>query len=304
MEVKMDSVILELQRDALNRNVPISDLLRKALIIAHKLGIKEFETWISKELNGYGDRDEVPQYRHIKGEIKVWNSVHYDWEPVIFKETKYAELLSVRRCVQTIAEIENLIEKNKPSGSFQMPFGKELEEKLIEGMNIQTQITLLIQETDLVRILDTVRTIVLNWSLKLEEDGVKGEGLSFTTEEKKVAEMQSYNINNFYGPINALQIQQQTENSIQISSTSPIDLELLKTFISKLRATIPQLFISNDKALELKAEVETVETQSKSPNPKPNIIKQSLSSIRRILEGAGGNIAAQLLIELGKIIIS
>ena len=36
----MNSLVLELQRDALHKNVKVSDLLRKALVVAKKLEIK------------------------------------------------------------------------------------------------------------------------------------------------------------------------------------------------------------------------------------------------------------------------
>jgi hypothetical protein len=296
----MSSVVVELQRDALNRSFPVSDLLRKALVVSKKLSIGEFEIWLTNELNGYGEGQDVPKYRLVHGEIKGWNPYH-GWQPVYFEDTAIAEKLSIRACSQTIAEIESLIGRGQKSKTLQMPFPKELEMKLMRSMNVQTQVTIIVQESDLVRILDAVRTIVLNWALKLEEDGVKGEELTFTSEEKKSAEKGSYNINNFFGPVHAPHIQQQTENSIQISSTNIINLESVQTFIATLKANVPQLSLQQEQASELNSEIETVESQTKSPKPKPGIIREALGSIGRILEGAGGTIAAQLIIELGKL---
>lgn len=54
----LGSVVLELQRDALDRSVPITDLLRKAYVIAKKLHITDFEVWAGQELNGYKDVNE------------------------------------------------------------------------------------------------------------------------------------------------------------------------------------------------------------------------------------------------------
>jgi hypothetical protein len=47
----MSSVIVELQREALDRNVHVSDLLRKALVVARNLALTEFQSWIELELN-------------------------------------------------------------------------------------------------------------------------------------------------------------------------------------------------------------------------------------------------------------
>ncbi len=297
----MSSVIVELQKDVLDRSLPLSDLLRKALIIARKLNIKEFETWTSSELNGYGDGQEIPKYRTIHGEIKGHNPYH-GWQPVIFPDTTIAEKLSTRPCNQTIAEMESLIKKDKNGASLYMPFSKYMEKKFMDALEIPVEVTLVVPMTEVIRILDVVRTILLNWSLKLEEDGVKGEGLTFTTQEKQAAEKQSYNINNFYGPVNSPQIQQQTNHSIQISNYSNGDVEEINTFIKKLQSEVTNLTLQQDKVAELRSEIDTVESQTRSPKPKQGIIKQGLSSIRTILEGAGGHIAAQLIIEVGKLL--
>jgi hypothetical protein len=44
---------LELQRDALERSIAVSDLLRKALVVSRKLGIDSIQEWLNSELNGY-----------------------------------------------------------------------------------------------------------------------------------------------------------------------------------------------------------------------------------------------------------
>jgi len=56
----MPSLVEELQRDALNANAKVSDLLRKAKAIAVKLELPELEEWVEHELNGYPEGD-VPE---------------------------------------------------------------------------------------------------------------------------------------------------------------------------------------------------------------------------------------------------
>ena len=43
----MISIVLELQKEAMNPAVEISDLLRKAKFVARKLKISEIEEWIN-----------------------------------------------------------------------------------------------------------------------------------------------------------------------------------------------------------------------------------------------------------------
>ena len=104
----MKSIVIELQKDALDKNAAASDLLRKAFVVARKLKIKEFEDWISKELDGYSDNDIIPEYKEVEGEVRAWNPSH-GWQPIIFQDAEFAKMVSKRKSGQRIAEIESLL---------------------------------------------------------------------------------------------------------------------------------------------------------------------------------------------------
>lgn len=59
----MSKIVIELQQEALKSDFDIMSLLRKAYLVAKKLKLQEFKEWINNELNGYGDKDEIPKYR-------------------------------------------------------------------------------------------------------------------------------------------------------------------------------------------------------------------------------------------------
>jgi hypothetical protein len=65
---------------------------------------------------------------------------------------------------------------------------------------------------------------------------------------------------------------------------------------------LPGLGLKSEAGAEAEAEAKTVEVQLDSPRPKASIILEGLKSIRAIVEGAAGGAAAQLLIELGKLL--
>ncbi|WP_048190131.1 hypothetical protein [Methanobacterium sp. SMA-27] len=69
----MSSIILELQKEAIDSDIDISNLLRKAYLVAKKLKIKDFEEWVKLELNGYGTIDNKPEYRKVNGSLKFFN---------------------------------------------------------------------------------------------------------------------------------------------------------------------------------------------------------------------------------------
>lgn len=301
-DAEMSSLVIELQHDALNRSVPVSDLLRKALVVARKLSLSDSQDWIEKELGRYDNSDEIPSYREVSGQLRAWNP-YRGWIPVICKNTWKAEMLSKRKTSQPIAEIEKLLQDKPTDSPLQIPLPHDIQRDLCKNMPLETEITLFVQETALVRIIDAARTIILKWALKLEEDGILGEGLSFSEKEKQQADAHSYNITNFFGPVQSSQFQQGSVRSAQVSARFDFDVDTLRLLLEKIRGELVNLSLSADSRAEAEAEVETVDVQLRSPKPKQSIIGEGLQSLRAILEGAGGGTAAHLVIELGNFLL-
>ena len=122
--------------------------------------------------------------------------------------------------------------------------------------------------------------------------------MTFSDSEKTEAGKHSYNVNNFYGSVTNSQIQQGSSESGQSIEVKGVSMDSVAQFIKALRSELPTLPIGDDVNRELSSDMAAVEAQIASPNPKNNIVRASLGSIRRILEGAGGGAAAQLLIQL------
>ena len=49
----MSSIVIDLQDEILSSDCDIVQILRRAHVIAVKLGLKEFDQWISYELNAF-----------------------------------------------------------------------------------------------------------------------------------------------------------------------------------------------------------------------------------------------------------
>lgn len=298
----MSSIVLELQQDALNKNVPLADLLRKALVVARKLKVTAFEKWIDLELSGYENSKDLPAYRQLKGSVKIINPF-MGLQPVFFGDTKVGEQLSSRPIGMSVAAMDALISKHEPGGTLTMPFNPGIEKALMKGMDCDMQPILVLDHSQIVSVLDCIRNVVLKWALQLEEEGIVGEGLSFGTREKEAATSPSVtNINNYFQNISNSQIQQDSSNSVQSLTLGESGNTQLLALISAISEVLPSLLIEDSSKDELKAEVATIKAQVESPKPKDGIIKQSLGSIKSILENAGGSAAGQLLIELGKIL--
>lgn len=297
----MAGIVLELQREALDKSTRVSDLLRKALLVARKLKIVDLESWILSELNGYSDTDAAsfPPYRWIHGEIKSFNPYNGMWLPIMFPEAeaKIHQALTRRPCSQAIAEIENLISRTK-DGQLSMPYSPDVQAKLINAADLLSPPVLIVPESRLYGIVDAVRTTILDWALKLEENGISGENLSFSDEDRKTASHMVFNI----GSMSNSQIQAETSGSQQVVANLSLDPKAILDFASTTRTSVPDLQLEKTETEELNSELDTLEAQAKSPKPKTHILRESLKSVRTILEGAAGKIAAEgLLAAINKI---
>lgn len=292
----MDSLVLELQKEALNPSVGITDLLRKSLVVSRKLGIREFQNWIEFELNGYSDQSKIPVYRNVTGQIKAWNPIH-GWIPYMIDDVDMVNKISKRKINQPIGEIETILKADRNNSSFEIPFPNSLELSLMKLCNLPLRPSLLIDRAKCYGILEAVRNIIVEWTLKLEENNILGEGMAFSIKEKEVASAITYNIKNFISQGSHSQIQQDTANSSQSLSNYNIDIDKLRYFVQIIKESIGNLDTSEQNKSELGADIDTIQTQILSPKPKTSIIHECLRSIRNILEGIAGNVLAARLLE-------
>lgn len=59
------SLAAQIGRDLLDSGIPISDILRKAKVLASLLKNDEFKRWVDAELKGYDTADDVPDFRKL-----------------------------------------------------------------------------------------------------------------------------------------------------------------------------------------------------------------------------------------------
>lgn len=294
----MNSIVIELQREALNTSVSITDLLRKALIVARKLAITEFKEWIDLELKGYSDISQIPQYRMVRGQVKYFNPLYGGWTKIIIDDIQLAVELSKRNIYQPVGEIESLLKRDDTTPSFEMPFPPNLEISLRKVYDLPVIPSFFIDRGSCFRILESVRNIILEWTLKLEGNSILGEGMTFSREEKEAASTITYNIKNLFSQISHSQIQQETTCSLQSLFNTEIDMEKLKQLINLIKESVGNLDISEQSKSELTADIDTIQSQILSSKPKTSIIRECLHSIRNIFEGVAGNILAPHVIGL------
>ena len=232
----MNSLIIELQRDAMNQDVHIFYLLRKALVAAKKLRLQEFENWIELELNGYSGQINIPKYRLVTGELRFRNEQDTCWRrfqlgsflPLNTQKMRkdlaeFEKTYSKMLMWHSIGEIESFAKKTEVVINYpteDQPRIIEIAQALDSGSisvnylrQLQPQPGFYCNPLSFDRIVETIRTAVLQWALELEENGILGEGLTFTPTEKETASNITYNIEQLIYQGSHSQVQQKTKGT-------------------------------------------------------------------------------------------
>lgn len=203
----MSGIVLELQREALDKNADIESLLRKAYVIAKKLKLEKFEEWVRQEQDGYSIKAEVPTYRYIGGSLYALNPANGKWIPVGISgggRNKFSEF----PIKEGIPSLNDLYITAKDNVSFSI--SSKLTDTLNETAPFETIYSFIVPKSQLHQLISTVQNNILNWTLLLEENGIKGEELSFTDMEIKNAQVSVINnyTNNFYDNVEGIDLQQ------------------------------------------------------------------------------------------------
>ena len=224
-------LVLQLQQLATDNDTDVTELLRKALLVATKLGLQSFRDWVNQELHGYGTSD-VPEYRHVNAELKVRNPVRGGLIPFLIEDRKIMEQLCIDVPVQeSVGSLVDLLQNQRGDGSLWISLHPQLKATLMRMQDgfAPLEPVRIVGRNQFAAIVDAVRTTILDWSLQLEADGVMGEGMTFSAEEKQRA--QNITIENFQGIIGDVSGSAVTQN-LQMSVRKG-DLPSLRGYLTE-----------------------------------------------------------------------
>jgi hypothetical protein len=174
-------------------------------------------------------------------------------------------------------------------------YNPHVEKVLMDAMQIPLKPSLHIAESTVRGIMGRVRTIVLEWSMKLEKRGVIGEGMTFSEKERK--EAATIHVETLIQGVSGSQIQVHSPGAQQHQGLSTQQLTDIKTLVELVSKVLPSEPTQREDIRELCAEIETLRAQSESPKPKRSVLRESLGSVRAIIEGAAGELLASHLPE-------
>jgi hypothetical protein len=137
------------------------------------------------------------------------------WLPIFFDDS--IENLEIRYLHQPISELEKLI--NSSSNTLIIKYGSEVEKAIMYHFNLDVQPTLHVTKANAFGLIEAVRDTVLRWSLELEQNGILGEGMTFSEQEKKSAMQLNLEINNL---VSANMNQNQSSSQVYQSFNAPV----------------------------------------------------------------------------------
>ncbi|MBD5131428.1 MAG: ABC transporter substrate-binding protein [Clostridiales bacterium] len=289
----MNGIVLELQQELLSKDCDILNALRKAHIIATKLKLSEFDSWIQQELNGYSRESDAPDYRRVRGVLRAFNP-YVGWIPAMIDNSSLEETICLRKLIDPISSLMDLYDN---SNDIQLEYtGSILAElhKLFDAP-IKMRYVLFVGSHCIKEIIEHIKDSLLQWTLKLEENEIVGADLSFTTQEKEKAQSLPQTINNYYGPTNVIAAStSNTQIAVGNNNTVTFDYGNGKNAVVEIKKSIEQEIKTKedkDEALELLKEVNSKIAKKK----KPSIIKSAFVALKDFLISVGAGITVALI---------
>ena len=255
----MASLVLKFQKDVLDSQKSVTEILRTAKVISAKLGLNDIEKWIGAELNGYPEDESPPGYRHAGGTLQASNP--WGWATVKGGSIDWP----FRYPISQIEEFSKQ-ERVDFSPNTDYPLAGAYSSSVQRGVFSGTVFKAMVE---------AVRDRLLDWSLELEKRGITGENMSFDEHEKQVAHNQIFNIQNaVFGDV--------------IYSNVAVNFDLIHQELERSK-------VSQSERKELEQILDAL--KSSTPEEKPSLIDKAKAWIVKNQEflGASASIIRQAL---------
>lgn len=289
----MAGIVIELQQEVLKQDCDIVNVLRRTHVIATKLQLTEFDSWITHELNGYPNQEVCPEYRKIKGVLKAFNP-YQGWIPAMISDIEMETDVCERKMANSISEIVSLCQEENDLLSEFTGAQTEILNKIFRT-TFPMKYALFIPRTSVMDIIEKVKNTILEWTLKLEEKGIIGDNMTFTEKEKNTATSIPQTINNYYGDTKI--VNSSGDNTTVVAGDNnnvSFSYEKASKIIEEIEKSINNENLNQDD-LETAKDI-LVDIRDKiDQKKKPSIIKVTLSGLKDFLIGAGANVAAALI---------
>ena len=165
---KINKLILKIQNDYKQKD-ELQNLLINSMSLAKILNFKDIENWLYLELNGYRNNHELPDYRKIPADLKVFNP-YMGWEPLNIYDQNLANNLKFYSIDLSLPKIMNLLKNN--SESIEFLFCQEIENTLCNFINYDFadfKVACIFDSSDFKKIINFVINNIIDFTNELKE---------------------------------------------------------------------------------------------------------------------------------------
>jgi hypothetical protein len=119
MARRQDSLIAQIERDALDENASLASALRKCITLGGKSRSEELRDWATSELKGYRGIDDLPEYRTIAAPLRLDGiSGHYkitgeELPPMALPDFAREQISNELPLTQGVGELEDLSKQSE-----------------------------------------------------------------------------------------------------------------------------------------------------------------------------------------------
>ena len=170
----------QIQREVVYSGVPISDILRRAKILASLLDNSEFKRWVNGELGGYNENDEIPDYRTLKAvNLGTYSGLLGQMIrnfpiPVSLLPDGVRKVAEHTAVFQSVKEIETLAANVTQGRGVTLPWPPEAvmlarDHVRLDGGSVLVEAWRPLTKGQMEGILDQVRNRLLDFLLELEQ---------------------------------------------------------------------------------------------------------------------------------------
>ncbi len=271
-------IVIQLQELASSGNENATNLLRKALIVSTKLHLADMKEWISRELNGYTNHENLPLYRIVYGELKAENP-YRGLIPLVNENPELHNVMSKVNICESIPSLIQMLESKE--GVVAYYFDSSIERKIMSWQSGPAMRPVrIIGKNVLHDIIECTKTNILEWSLRLEANGILGNDLTFSATEKDAAmSNRTINITNFQGILGDISGGAVTQNNC---------IELKAGDFQSLRSVLQENGICDRDLNELETAITTDPGQPERGRFGPNVSAWMGKMISNASSGAWG----------------
>lgn len=191
-------LVIQLQRRAVESGIDVTALVREALVVATKLSRIDLQDWLNHELHGYAMPAAVPKYRKVRAELKARMNglVPYIVPP------KIADVICDVEVRDPIGTLCHALAEGRPGSPLSVPLSPKQIQTLMAMQDTlgRYEPVRTVARNQIAGIVEAVKTTVLEWALRLEQEGILGEGLTFSEDELiRASRSNAISINTFQG---------------------------------------------------------------------------------------------------------